>query len=79
MSNDLDRKFFHALLNGVTQSCVYHKPDITFAYLQEQLFGSSAMSPAEQVALLEEIRRLITIAAKYGLFCLLSAISHCLF
>ena len=46
LSNDLDRKFFHALLNGLTQGFIYGKADITLAYLQEQLFGSSSMKPA---------------------------------
>jgi hypothetical protein len=46
LSNDLDRKFFHALLNGLSQGFIFGKPDITFAYLQEQLFGSSSMPPA---------------------------------
>ncbi len=45
-ANDLDRKFFHALLNGLTQGFIYGKADITLAYLQEQLFGSSSMKPA---------------------------------
>jgi hypothetical protein len=44
LANDLDRKFFHALLNGVTQGFVYGKPNITYAYLQEQLFSASSMS-----------------------------------
>lgn len=46
LANDLDRKFFHALLNGLTQGFIYGKADISLIYLQEQLFGSSSMKPA---------------------------------
>jgi hypothetical protein len=45
LSNDLDRKFFHALLNGLVQGHVFGKVLFTVEYLQSQLFGASALTP----------------------------------
>jgi len=63
MQNDLEPKFFHALLNGLIKKRFYHDADITSDFLKKQLFGNSRLSPDKIDQVIMECDRVLNQAA----------------
>ena len=65
LSNDLDRKYFQALLTGVTQ--LLPPASISVDYLVSQIFPGSKLSETDQLALIDQLYNLLHDSVKEGL------------
>jgi hypothetical protein len=61
LTSSLDRKYFQALVNGVTKLFVYQDPSVSLKVIRDQIFGGSD-DPASE-ALIEALARIVRAAA----------------